>query len=151
MNKTTDNKELGFVLHHYRQNVFNPDKALRKLAKPAPHRPLRHWVAAAASLLCVVAFATVITWGIHHLGSSAETEPSSQGKAQTEVAAPHIVTFHFDDTPLSEVLRQLSSHYGVQLTAADIDKHLTGDFAADSLDVIIGMIEEVLDVEIVAN
>ena len=58
------------------------------------------------------------------------------------------ISFHFDDTPLPEVLDHLGKWYGVKLKATDTDKHLTGDFAADSLDTIINMIEEVLDVEI---
>ncbi len=57
-------------------------------------------------------------------------------------------SFHFDDTPLPDVLAELSKWYGEELKADNSEKHLTGDFAADSLDAIINMIEEVLDVEI---
>ena len=57
-------------------------------------------------------------------------------------------TFHFDNTPLREVLDELSNYYGVTLTADQEDKRLTGDFEADSLDMTIRLIEEVLDITI---
>ncbi|MCR5159881.1 MAG: DUF4974 domain-containing protein [Prevotella sp.] len=147
MSKTTDDKELGFVLRHYRENAFNADKALRKLAKPALHRPLRRWVAAAASLLCLVAFAAVLTWQVVKPSPPAKSEKPVATDRQEIVEQP-TASFHFDDTPLPEVLHQLGNWYGVELKATGTEKHLTGDFAADSLDAIIGMIEEVLDVEI---
>lgn len=63
--------------------------------------------------------------------------------------------FHFADTPLPEVLRELSDYYGVRLVLDDNGtnqssklKRLTADFHADSLQTIVGMIEETLDVEI---
>lgn len=58
-------------------------------------------------------------------------------------------TFHFNDTPLPEVLRDLSAYYHVRLTCDDSsDKRLTGDFHTDSLDVIISIINETLDISI---
>jgi transmembrane sensor len=61
--------------------------------------------------------------------------------------ATHI--FHFNDTPLSEVLRDLSAYYHVRLTCEDgSDKHLTGDFHTDSLDTILSIINETLEVKI---
>lgn len=58
-------------------------------------------------------------------------------------------TFHFNDTPLPEVLRDLSAYYHVRLTCDDGSaKRLTGDFHTDSLDSIISIINETLDVNI---
>lgn len=58
--------------------------------------------------------------------------------------------FHFNDTPLSEVLRDLSAYYHVRLTCDDgSDKRLTGDFHTDSLDTILSIINETLEVKIV--
>lgn len=57
--------------------------------------------------------------------------------------------FHFDDTPLSEVLRDLSAYYHVRLTCENgSGKHLTGDFHTDSLKTILSIINETLDVNI---
>ncbi len=70
--------------------------------------------------------------------------------------------FHFDNTPLPDVLHDLSAYYGVRLVLDDSGinqssnlkpqisklKRLTADFHADSLQTIVNMIEETLDVEI---
>lgn len=61
--------------------------------------------------------------------------------------------FHFDGTPLPDVLRDLSACYHVALSCdpADADRRLTGDFHADSLATILDLIEETLDVKIEQN
>ena len=50
--------------------------------------------------------------------------------------------------PLPDVLRTLSSFYGVELTASDTTKRLTGDLDTTSLQRNIDIIEQVLDVSI---
>lgn len=61
-------------------------------------------------------------------------------------------TFHFDNTPLENVLRDLSDYYGVQLYCDNTSKRLSGDFHADpsptNLQEIIHVIEQTLDVKI---
>ena len=57
-------------------------------------------------------------------------------------------TFHFADTPLGDVLHTLSSYYHVRLTASDTGKRLTADFDTSSLNSIITVIEQTLDVKI---
>lgn len=56
--------------------------------------------------------------------------------------------FHFNNTPLSEVLSNLSAHYGVQLSCTDKTSKLTGDFDSDDLQEIISIIEKTLNVRI---
>lgn len=65
--------------------------------------------------------------------------------------------FHFDNTSLSDVLQDLSEYYNVKLTISSADGHkartlqdkrLTADFQADSLQTIIEMIEETMNVTI---
>ena len=57
--------------------------------------------------------------------------------------------FNFNNTPLSEVLRDLSAYYHVRLTCENgSDKRLTGDFHTDSLDTILSIINETLEVKI---
>lgn len=56
--------------------------------------------------------------------------------------------FHYEDAPLGDVLRDLSAYYGVRLTCDDAQRRLTGDFAAESLDDIIDMIQHTLNVRI---
>ena len=58
-------------------------------------------------------------------------------------------TFHFNDTPLPEVLHDLSAYYHVRLSCNDDSgKRLTGNFHTDSLDSIVSIINETLDVSI---
>lgn len=55
---------------------------------------------------------------------------------------------HFDDTPLSEVLEDLSKLSGVKYTSSDENKRLTGDFDTDSIPQVIQIIEKTLGVTI---
>lgn len=56
--------------------------------------------------------------------------------------------FIFDNTPLPIVLKELSDFYNVQLTSKDIDKKLSGEFTTGSIDEIVDLIENVLQVTI---
>ena len=58
-------------------------------------------------------------------------------------------SFVFDKTPLKEVLKTLSEHYKVSFAATDMDKHLSGEFSTEDLDLIISLIESALDVHII--
>lgn len=57
-------------------------------------------------------------------------------------------TFFFDNAPISQVLSELSAFYHVQLTTDDTGKSLNGEFATDSLDEIIDLIENALHIKI---
>ena len=64
--------------------------------------------------------------------------------------ATHLL--HFDNTPLPEVLEELSKYnHGVNLKATDMNKRLTGDFSTDSIPQAIRIIEQTLDVKITAQ
>ena len=56
--------------------------------------------------------------------------------------------FQFENTPLSQVLEQLSRYYQVRLTTQASDRRLTARFEERSLDEIIEIIEKVLKVKI---
>lgn len=58
-------------------------------------------------------------------------------------------SFIFDRAPLREVLETLSEYYKVSFAATDLDKQLSGEFYAEDLDLIIGLIESALDVHII--
>ena len=146
MSNLPKDQELRFVAHHYRKGLFSPEKALKKMRQPAQRIPLRRWLSVAASVLCLMVFALMLTWQAFNPTAPANSETPAATDEQAVVLPA--VGFHFDDVPLTEVLDQLGDYYGVKLKATDTEKHLTGDFAADSLDTIINMIEEVLDVEI---
>ncbi len=57
--------------------------------------------------------------------------------------------FVYDNTPLDEVLSELSDYYGVTLSALNPDEHrLTGQFSTASLDDILSLIHTALGVNI---
>lgn len=67
--------------------------------------------------------------------------------AGSHTASPR--RFVFDDTPLADVLSELSGHFHVTLTCDATDKRLTAEFDTDDLDEIIMVIEKSLDVRII--
>ncbi len=158
MIKTQKDKELDFVLQHYQKNRFSPEEAMNRIdaGRPARRIALRRIVAVAASLLCLVVMAAVVSWRLGVWGGAysatgerppVNTEVTATASAD-DLAAP---CFHFVDTPLPDVLAEIGQFYGVELQASDTTRHLTGDFTGEQLDDIVESIEEVLDVNISLN
>lgn len=56
--------------------------------------------------------------------------------------------FHFNNTPIREVLRQLSAYYHVTLYASDDKKSVSGEFEAGDINQLISMLESMLDITI---
>lgn len=79
-------------------------------------------------------------------------EPGLLASCDVNDAAWATHQLHFVNAPLSEVLRRLSEcHGGVDLHTSDMGKHLTGDFTTDSLQQTIKIIEQTLDIRIIAR
>ena len=141
--KEIKDKSLEFVLRYYQAGKLDTKQAIRKVM-PAKAVSLWHKWAVAASLTGAIiggAYAAFTT--LNDTASSEKTqyqEPQASKKTSRH--------FHFDDTPLSEVLQELGSYYGLTLTADKTDKRLTADFDSDNLDETIRMIEQVLSVKI---
>jgi transmembrane sensor len=86
-------------------------------------------------------------------GVAAILKKNSSNPELTSTVSPNSVTwathqFHFYNTPLREVLADLSDYYHVALSCPHKDIRLTGDFQTEKLDSIIGMIEQSLNVKI---
>ena len=56
--------------------------------------------------------------------------------------------FEFDNTPVADVLRELSDYYGCKLTAPATRKCLTATFNDDGVDSIVALIEATLGIDI---
>ena len=56
--------------------------------------------------------------------------------------------FRYEATPLAVVLEERSAYYGVSLSAPADGKSLTGEFSTESLDDILELIEQALEVKI---
>ena len=78
-------------------------------------------------------------------------KPTMLGRCDVNDVAWATHRLHFDDTPLPEVLKELTKLSGVRYTASDNTKRLSGDFVTDSLPQVIQVIEETLEVSIVAH
>lgn len=76
-------------------------------------------------------------------------KPEMMGKCNVNEVAWATHRLHFDDTPLPEVLQELSKFdNGSELKASDTNKRLTGDFCTDSIQRAILIIEQTLDIKI---
>lgn len=147
--KEIKDRSLEFVLHHYQTGKFDTQKALRKVS-PTKVIPLWRKVAVAASftlLLLAGAYAAYTTVFL----SQPEEPIKSEQPATTTTVVQTSKHFHFDNTPLPDVLKKLGEHYHVTLTANNTDKHLTADFDSDNLEQTIEMIEHVLEVKITVS
>ena len=132
--KESFDKNVDFVTRHYRDGLFDTEKALGSLharlgagaGKPVrPSRKLWSTVAAAAASVAV-AFAA----------------------AEAPGEAPSAHVFVFENTPVEDVLKEIGDYYGCTLSAAPTRRRLTATFPDDDLDTIVSVIESVLDIKI---
>lgn len=90
----------------------------------------------------------VLTQGMH-----AELAPGADRPRRTEPRTPNPASwatrvFRYDNTPLADVLQELSACFGQSLSTDQPDRRLTGTFEGDNLDGIIALIEDALDLDI---
>lgn len=91
----------------------------------------------------------LLTKGMQAFLSQGADKPTVIGGFNINNAAWATHLLHFDNTPLPEVLQELSKYGGgSELTASDMSKRLTGDFSTDSIQRAIQIIEQTLDVKI---
>ena len=102
--KKTKDQEQDFVLRHYAEGRFDPEAALKKL-RPRPIR--RRWVAAAASLLCIVAFASVLTWQLSKPKQPLPT-PATESVVSTH-EEPDVAHFSFMQMEMNMVTVALTN------------------------------------------
>ena len=93
----------------------------------------------------------ILTRGMHaELAPGARVPGLSEAESANPAAwATHI--FHYENTPLEEVLRELSGHFGRTLRTDAHDRRLTGEFEGEELDEIVSLIESALDIHIVID
>ena len=158
MKKDAKNEEMNseerFVLSHYTPGHFDSLQARRRLQQQHPelcNQRQWHWHRIAAAAAAVTIFVTA--YALLSNPWSSENQPVTTSDVPVKVAKVQPHSFHFDHTPLSEVLRQLEQVYGVSLVASDTlnpttrqPLRLTADFEADSLSALLPLIEEALGV-----
>lgn len=91
----------------------------------------------------------VLTAGMSAALKEGEKMPEQDAIADVNAIAWNRGSFIFDQTPLKQVLDELSAYYGVSFAATDLDRKLSGEFMTDDLDLILELIESALDVTII--
>lgn len=159
----TDDKQKqleDFVLSHYQHGRLDTQQALRNVRERLQQKEdqpqqartiplwqrLRHVAAAVVLVLVMVSAYAIYRSSVNH---QASTPSTPQPTAITQPAAAK--TFHFDNMPINQVLAELGTYYSRQFTASDTTKHLTGDFEAESPEMLIELIEQTLGIKIMSS
>ena len=90
----------------------------------------------------------MLTKGMHAKLPAGASTPVLDEPATPNPAAWASHTFIYDNTPLDEVLHELSTQFGCTLTTDASDRRLTGEFENGDLAEIISLIETALGIQI---
>lgn len=90
----------------------------------------------------------VLTRGMHAELAPGAARPVLADADTANPAAWATHSFLYDNTPLEEVLKELSAHFGCTFTTDARGRRLTGQFDGSDPAVIIALIEEALDIHI---
>lgn len=124
-------ESLDFVSKHYRSDAFNTEQAARNLNIPT-YRTMkirRRWLTVAASVAVILTAAAAA----YLMSPSEPGEPLDRTETQTQVEKASSETFpetamlEFDNAPLSEIVSEIETVYGVKITnlPADTSERLT--------------------------
>ena len=149
----TDEDELRFVTKHYQEGRLDEKKAWRRLQQQLPHPRKRLATMAAASLIACAVVAGLLTGYVHFRRTA--TQDTTVTKT-TDSIAPTEQTdstkvFRYENTPITEVLRELSAYYRTPLEANDTTRRVTGEIEAASLEELTEVLEKTLDLKITAG
>lgn len=151
-------KELQFVVTHYKEGIMDEDAAWQRLKKrtgKSSSTPLRKYAVAASvvlavgmALACGVWMSGNMPW-ISNKGTQQSASVSSQNadSAHTENQGTAKV-FYYDKTPINSVLADLASYYSVAFTASDTTKCVSGEIEASELADVIDLLETSLKIKI---
>lgn len=90
----------------------------------------------------------ILTRGMHAELAPGVTVPALSEAELANPAAWATHFFRYQDTPLSEVLQELSSNFGRTLSTDQPDRRLTGEFEGTDLQEILPLIEDALNLTI---
>lgn len=151
--KTINEDELRFVAKHYKGGRLNTAKAWKKyrtLSGQTERGKMKRFAIAASILFMATMAIACIYWTQNHRipisHDTEETVPMDTTENMKKIN--NIKVFRYENQPINYVLKDLSQYYGHKLSANDTTKHLTGELQADSLEVVVDMLEETLDIKI---
>lgn len=159
MSNKFNDKELKFVLSHYKEERMNTDVAWKKLATKIPHTKTVKYkrLAMTASITFFVGLLFAI--GIYFIQSYKEIKtPTNPNVNRNDTTIQTLVNdstlndssivFHYKKEPINNVLRDISSIYNSNLVTNDTTKRVTGEFEVNSLEEAINILEMTLDIKI---
>ena len=149
----TDDDELTFVTKHYQEGQLDEKKAWRRLRQQLPHPRKRLATMAAASLIACVVVAGLLTGYVHFRRTATQgtTVTKTTGSIAPTEQTDSTKVFRYENTPITEVLRELSAYYRIPLEANDTTRRVTGEIEAASLEEVIDVLEKTLDLKITAR
>lgn len=167
--KEINDDELQFVARHYEKNTLDSDRAWRSLRQRtgSQHRrtfslfgpersPFARRTAAAASILLIVGAS--VACGIWYVRQQTPT-PDVPATTATAPTTPYryitpkaeSIVLKYDNAPIDDVLRELSTYYSRPLVLVDETAHdrcISGEIEATSLEEVVEILEATLDVKI---
>lgn len=144
--KHVNEDELQFVAKHYKEGRLNKEAAWEKIQQRISKRRHFEWrrYAVAASVMLVAGMAIGgVAWMYKHGMSVSGIEELVQ-KSQADSTK----VFYYDKMPVNNVLKDLSSYYGVTLVTSDTTKCVSGELEASGIDEMIDILEKTIDIEI---
>ena len=140
-------KDLDYVARRYRKDRYDTRKAIARFHETNKVTTNRRWWMTAAAAAASVALVFAAGYGIHTwVRGAQEPVPVEQPAISSQTADTHI--FVYDNTPVEQVLAELSAYYGCTLTTEPTDKRLTATFPDDDIEVIVRTIESALNIKI---
>lgn len=163
--KEINDDELQFVARHYKEDALNADRALRTLRQRVlpssrANQTIRRLSTATRRIAASVSIALIVgasvACGVWYARQQAASAPQSPASALTtpyrylQVKDESIV-LKYDNAPISDVLSELSTHYGRTLvlqSASASDRSISGEIEATSLEEVVEILEATLEIEI---
>lgn len=117
-------ESLDFVCNHYCNDAFNLKQSARILNIPSyKNIRIRRWLAAAASVAVILTVAAAY-WVIPSAKPDTHSEQpdvSSLVEANNTETFPETAMLEFENTPLSEIVSEIETTYGVTVTNQPTD------------------------------
>ncbi|MBQ0047091.1 MAG: hypothetical protein KBT33_06210 [Prevotellaceae bacterium] len=148
--KCNYDKELQFVVEHYKDGAMNENAAWEQLksrrVKSRSNNFRKYAVAASAVLVCGMAVACSV-WMMEFAGWNKKSDVQQDSAVVSEMVDGTKV-FHYDKTPINIVLDDMALYYGVTLIASDTTKCVSGEIEASEVEEVIDVLETSLSIEI---
>lgn len=155
MDDNINDDELQFVLDHYKPGCLDTERAWQRLQDtPGMRRHARRRFAVAmawAAAFGLAAAAGITGYSVYmlspdHAPHGNVAVPIRSDSTQCDADTTDI--FYFDNTPVNEALGAISQQYGVQLSASDTTKRVSGEIEASTVDEAIGLLETTVGIKI---